>query len=109
MCEFWAGSEHFVVKIKYMGFIFEETPMQTPIGSASGNRTLLAAWRNLIYQQIKNEVFIGGPSVVAGTGTICPIAHSSTLFRPLFNCSRLPTYLIHFDFLLQVVVRVCRY
>jgi hypothetical protein len=32
MCEFWAGSEHFVVKIKYLGFIFEETPIPTPIG-----------------------------------------------------------------------------
>jgi hypothetical protein len=41
MCESWAGPEHFVVEIKYMGFIFEETPMPTPIGSAFANGTLL--------------------------------------------------------------------
>jgi hypothetical protein len=39
MCEFGAGPEHFVVEIKYMGFIFEETPTPTPIGSAFANRT----------------------------------------------------------------------
>ena len=38
---FWASSEHFVVEIEYMGFIFEENSMPTPIGSALANGTLL--------------------------------------------------------------------